>query len=260
MSVNSQSVSEFSRQHAMPAAVGGMTVWYRLFEAATALGPSTWEDAAVARRMQAQELDTHADSSGPSANVRDGLHILSHIRAASASILDVGCGSGHWSRVLADAPHPFHTWNYTGVEINAERTEICRRLHPGVQFQEARAEALPFAARSFDIVLSSGVLQYVPRWRTALVEAARVAGGFVALLRIPVVKFRATTQCLQIVRSDAGEEIHYFYLFERNEWERAAAESGLRMVARDYSEECTRVEGLDERLFWLNYVFERPRD
>jgi len=65
-------------------------------------------------------------------------------------ILDVGCGSGE---TLAC----FEKWgaspdNLFGVDLMADRIRRAKEKFPGINFQEANAEALPFADGHFDLV------------------------------------------------------------------------------------------------------------
>jgi ubiquinone/menaquinone biosynthesis C-methylase UbiE len=68
--------------------------------------------------------------------------------------LDLGCGTGFSTELLV-ADHPGVVWQ--GVDCSAAMLEIARRK-PGlgkIDFAEARAEALPFADASFDVVVAS---------------------------------------------------------------------------------------------------------
>ena len=65
-------------------------------------------------------------------------------------ILDVGCGTGE---ILAG----FQAWgaqpeNLFGVDLLADRIRSAKENFPEMTFQEANAEALPFASGSFDLV------------------------------------------------------------------------------------------------------------
>lgn len=247
-----------SAQSTTPSqAAGPMSIWYRLAAPDAKIEDTTWQSAVVHDRMAACTAPALSSPSPTTPIERDGLHALKNIPLEAGWLLDVGCGSGHWSRVLAGAPAPFCAWRYTGVEINRARIDLCERLHDGVEFVMGRAEDLPMADASFGIVLCSGVLQYIRDWKSGLRELSRIARKYVAVLRIPVIKYRSTILCHQAARSSAGVEEHQFWLHNRDEFEQYAKELGLRQVARDYTDECTRVEGLDERVFWLNYVFQK---
>jgi ubiquinone/menaquinone biosynthesis C-methylase UbiE len=74
----------------------------------------------------------------------------------SRSILEVGCGNGHWLR-------EFIKWgaspeNLTGIDLLEGRVTQARQLCPAdVKIQRANAAKLTFADASFDIILQSTV-------------------------------------------------------------------------------------------------------
>lgn len=99
-------------------------------------------------------------------------------------VLDVGCGTGAFvERLVARNPaqHVAGVDASTGMLAEAER-KLGR--FPNVQFAEARAEALPFEADAFDIVVSASALHYFERPGAALAEASRVLrpGGRLVVL------------------------------------------------------------------------------
>jgi SAM-dependent methyltransferase len=136
--------------------------------------------------------------------------------------------------------------------------EVCRWFNPESPFEVGTAEALPYADDSFDVVLCSGVLSYADDWRRCLQQCARVARGYVVLLRTPVIKYYPTTRCRQTTRSAAGTEEHDLTLFCRDEFRTALGRAGMRILHQDYTDEVLRVEGLGERLFFLNYLLQAP--
>jgi len=78
------------------------------------------------------------------------------IPLASRSILEIGCGNGHWLRELIK-------WgatpaNLTGIDLRDDRLALARRLSPsGVKYQKGNAAHLEFPGGSFDIVLQATV-------------------------------------------------------------------------------------------------------
>lgn len=82
-------------------------------------------------------------------------------------VLDCGCGGGSSVQYLADAG-----FRAVGIDVADFRREQWRGCPPNVTFIQADAVNLPFADESFDIVLSSGMLEHigvseehVPRYR-----------------------------------------------------------------------------------------------
>jgi SAM-dependent methyltransferase len=99
-----------------------------------------------------------------------------------AAALDVGCGTGSLSFAMARRDP---TASVTGCDISEALLAHGRAANPypdRVRFEPGNACALPFPDNSFDLVLSSLVLMFVPDGALAAREMARVAkpGGVVA--------------------------------------------------------------------------------
>ncbi|WP_052121177.1 class I SAM-dependent methyltransferase [Inquilinus limosus] len=85
-----------------------------------------------------------------------------------ASVLDVGCGEGALLRaVTADGVQ--------GVGLEPEEAAAERARAAGLEVRSGRAETLPFADGSFDVVTLEYVAHHVEHLPRALREAARVA-------------------------------------------------------------------------------------
>ena len=82
--------------------------------------------------------------------------------------LDVGCGAG-----LSTAALGRLVTAAVGFDPNGNMLVHCRQVAPGATFVVARAEAPPFAARTFDVITAAGALNYVDLSRF-LREAARL--------------------------------------------------------------------------------------
>jgi len=106
--------------------------------------------------------------------VRDNLEALTRINISEGKLLDFGCGNGHYQSILAACPHTTQ-WCYTGVDLRPAFVQWCRQTYPGIQFETAEEGApLPFTDNAFDVVLASGVLQYIEDPERTLVELHRV--------------------------------------------------------------------------------------
>lgn len=75
---------------------------------------------------------------------------------AGARALDVGCGSGRWSRWLRDRGA-----EVTGIDPTTAMLETAGRLSPGVDFRRMSATDLDFPPDTFDFVLSVTVIQHL---------------------------------------------------------------------------------------------------
>ena len=97
---------------------------------------------------------------------------------AGESLLDVGCGTGFFTRALASAIGG----PVTGVDINREWVAYARgRSTDRISYQVADARALPYGAGTFDLVVSMTALCFVEEERTAMREMVRVARRRVAI-------------------------------------------------------------------------------
>jgi SAM-dependent methyltransferase len=86
-------------------------------------------------------------------------------------VLDAGCGPGGNSAWL-DA-----YGKVVGVDNSPEAVRLARSRHPEIDVREGDIIDLPFADRSFDLVLAVTVLAMVPDDARAVRELARVARG-----------------------------------------------------------------------------------
>ena len=84
-------------------------------------------------------------------------------------VLEIGSGPGHVAHKLAEAGA-----HVTGVDFSAQMVGVARRHYPGITFQEADAEQLPFAANSFDAVVSNFVVHHLARPTIVFQEVCRV--------------------------------------------------------------------------------------
>jgi 2-polyprenyl-3-methyl-5-hydroxy-6-metoxy-1,4-benzoquinol methylase len=113
-------------------------------------------------------------------------HLVDGFASALASLLpdevdrglDLGCGEGHHMRSVAES-HPGAV--LTGIDV-ADATWLA--LWHGERrgrVSTADAAALPFADRSFDLVMALEVLEHVARPHEVLAEIARVANDVVVI-------------------------------------------------------------------------------
>lgn len=85
-------------------------------------------------------------------------------------VLDVGCGTGWFSRRLAAAG-----LDVTGVDVDANALGFAReRSDRAIAYVEADARCLPFRDRSFDQTISIAALGFVDDWPRAMAEIVRV--------------------------------------------------------------------------------------
>jgi SAM-dependent methyltransferase len=126
---------------------------------------------------ECQRLESQARLADIAGHLRH-LPISSHNR-----VLDVGCGSGSMSRLIA---HSFPQAEVIGVDVREQYLDFARARAReesirNVTFQSGDVFALPFPDASFDLVWSKYLLQWLRQPRNALAEMRRITkpGGFV---------------------------------------------------------------------------------
>jgi malonyl-CoA O-methyltransferase len=148
-----------------------------------------WDDGAAARRRRTSVRDGYDrwapeyDDADPSTVldepvVRDLCGPLAGVRA-----LDLGCGTGRYARLLAAGG----TASVVGLDLSAGMLLRAARQGPaGARWVLGDANALPFRAASFDVVVSGLVLDHLPRLEPCFREVARVLrpGGRAVLVGV----------------------------------------------------------------------------
>jgi SAM-dependent methyltransferase len=87
------------------------------------------------------------------------------------TLLDVGCGSGYFTRRFAGKTSGE---NVTGLDVDPAMLAFARARGGRQHYVEGDAQALPFSDRSFDCVVSVVALCFVENERQTLTEILRV--------------------------------------------------------------------------------------
>ncbi len=102
--------------------------------------------------------------------------LLKPLVRADDTMLDVGCGAGHYLRSFQKAiTVPF---TYTGADATPYYLELAKKAFPEtdrVKFVQADIFNLPFADASFDVVTANNVLLHLPNIIKPVSELCRVA-------------------------------------------------------------------------------------
>lgn len=100
-----------------------------------------------------------------------------------AQVLDVGCGTGVLTRVLARWPNVASVVGVDPAPALLDKARAVAVDMPNVRFEEGDGRSLPFENAMFDIVTSDSMLSHVPGPEQAIAEAFRVlrAGGSLAV-------------------------------------------------------------------------------
>lgn len=128
--------------------------------------PNPFDAAAVARRYEGWYLGT-----GRRADLleKELLGKLLGLFPTAHSVLEVGCGTGHFTRWMADKG-----LDAVGLDASDAMLNEARR-RGGPTYLRGDASALPVADRAYDLTTLITTLEFLPDPECALVEAARVA-------------------------------------------------------------------------------------
>ena len=152
-------------------------------------------------------------------------------------VLDVGCGTGALTRVLAERVGP--SGHVTGLDLNAGMLAVARGLvdAPNVAWREGNALEMPFADGTFDLVTCHQGLQFFPDRAAGLAEMRRVLqpGGRLALAvwrstdYNPV--FKLLEEALAGLVGPEAAKLPPFALGDAEELRQMARETGFADVA-----------------------------
>ncbi|MGE8505975.1 MAG: class I SAM-dependent methyltransferase [Paraburkholderia terricola] len=101
---------------------------------------------------------------------------------AGSRVLDVAAGNGNATLAAARRWCDVTSTDYVSSLLEAGRTRAQAEGHT-IRFQQADAESLPFADKSFDVVMSTFGVMFTPNQEQAASELARVCkpGGRIGL-------------------------------------------------------------------------------
>ncbi len=121
-----------------------------------------------------KQIDNHINDYIGDVQSRYLVQKISHFVQKDAKILDIG--SGYGSFVLDAASHGYDAY---GIEIEPFEHEISKeraeaKLVDPARFQLGSALCLPYPDESFDVVSFWNVLEHIPNYKKAILEAKRV--------------------------------------------------------------------------------------
>ena len=94
------------------------------------------------------------------------------------TLLEVGCGTGHFTGLLAQSG-----FDVFGVDLAPAMIGQAKHRFPALPFVLADAHQLPFLARAFDVVVYITTIEFLEQPLAALQEGVRVARrGLVAIV------------------------------------------------------------------------------
>jgi len=85
------------------------------------------------------------------------------------NLLEIGCGTGHWSEYFSEKG-----FEVTGIDISGEMINIAKKKNiPNSRFQIANGQSLPFADNSFSVVAAITTLEFTENPEKMLSEMVR---------------------------------------------------------------------------------------
>src|SRR5262245_56199505 len=82
--------------------------------------------------------------------------VLSLLHRVSGNVLDYGCGYGELTHAMS------RTHEVVGCDVDPERVAFAKREYAPVEFAACSTQNAPFDDRSFDVVVSTVVIHFVP--------------------------------------------------------------------------------------------------
>ena len=120
----------------------------------------------------------------PRLDFRVAAEAVAATNIATPRLLEVGCGSGYYSEVLATLLAG--GVRYTGIDYSDAMIARARTRYPSAAFEVADATRLPYADDAFDIVFNGVSLMHIIDYQAAIREAARVAARYCIFHTVPV--------------------------------------------------------------------------
>ncbi len=141
------------------------------------------------------------------------------------SVLEIGCGTAHFTRWLAGQ-------HLAPIGLDLSSTMLGQAgLVGGVQLVQGDARSLPFADRSFDLAAFVTSIEFLNRPREALVEALRVARSGIllgVLNRWSVLGLRR--RLAGLFRSTVYDGARFYGVGELKRLLRSVGEAGARVL------------------------------
>jgi SAM-dependent methyltransferase len=101
----------------------------------------------------------------------------------AASVLEIGCGTGAVSRMLAQWPGVAHVLGVDPSPVFITKARALAEAIPNLSFEEGDGRSLALASDAFDVVVVHQTLSHVPQPEHLIAEAFRVvrSGGWLAV-------------------------------------------------------------------------------
>jgi len=168
------------------------------------------------------------------------------------SVLDWGGGLGHYY-VFARTLFPFLKLDYHCRDLSP----FCKygpEVLPEVVFHDSDSS---FGSTTFDLVFSSGSLQYVENWQTELGLLASVSAKYLYVTRIPMVTNAESFVVLQRPHGVQYPSEYLGWVFNQKTLLEEAQKLGLRLVREFIVQEQPMVPSAPEQPRYRGFLFRR---
>lgn len=215
-------------------------------------GDAGWTAPEIAERQHRAyaPLLENARRGEPRRDLQIAAECVKQTGLANPSLLEVGCGSGYYSEILAMLSGPLR---YRGVDYSAAMISMARKAYPAEAFLIGDGTSLPLLDRSVDIVLSGNSLMHIRDYASAIAETARVARRWCIFHTVPILGERPTTILQKRAYGVKTVEI----IFNRRELEQRIESAGLSIRERFDSIDYDLEPVLGERTSMVTYLCER---
>ena len=150
--------------------------------------------------------------------------LLDPVAARYSNVLEAGCGTGHFSKVLQQR----YGWRMFPLDLGLDGLVYARKYGLS-RLTQADVCALPFGPACFDALVSMDVIVHLPRG-----EESRPLSEFHRVLR-PGGLLALRVAALDLLRSRHSEFVHERQRFTRARLVRAVEAAGFRLVRCTYA-------------------------
>ena len=173
-------------------------------------------------------------------------HALSLGSMTIKSVLEIGCSSGYYGKVLARVQPEL---NYVGLDYSQNFIDFGKSKFPDLQLFIGDTRDIHYKNRSFGIVVSGGVLLHVYEWELGIKESCRVADKYMILHRTPV-----STSKTKLFTKNAYGTAMIQWTFNESELINCAINNGFQLVQKWPVYQGTSISELPSQ---FTYVFRR---
>ena len=168
---------------------------------------------------------------------------------AIKSVLEIGCSSGYYGKVLARVQPEL---NYVGLDYSQNFIDLGKTKFPDLQLFVGDTREIRYENRSFGIVVSGGVLLHVYEWELGITESCRVADSYTIFHRTPV-----STSKTKLFTKNAYGTAMFQWTFNESELINCAINNGFQLVQKWPVYEGTSISQSAELPSLFTYLFRR---